>query len=221
MCFLDFRWLEGDLSYVGERLLGSLLFHRPELLSMGKTGLARLRRAIKGFAKACPPRSRVPLPWERTAALAAIMHRNGKRPSAVALLTSFDTYIRPGALMQLQVGDVLRPLDRPDMYRWGLQLFPQERGVLSKTGTQDDTVLFGSFDINMGALMKMTIEGRRDDELLFPQGMRSYNLDFKDAARLLGLGPLNLVTYQARHGGATRDILMQRREMEEVRKRGQ
>lgn len=93
--------------------------------------------------------------------------------------------------------------------------------MLSKTGTQDDTVLFGSFDINMGALVKVSIEGKQDDDKLFPQGMQNYKLDFEKAARLLGLGPLNLVTYQARHGGATRDILMQRREMEEVRKRGQ
>ena len=36
----------------------------------------------------------------------------------------------------------------------------------------------------------------------------------------MGLNRFHLVTYQARHGGATRDILLKRRDLEEVRKRG-
>jgi hypothetical protein len=218
---LDFRYLEGDESYVAGKLLGAILFTRSELMNLPKEALGRFRRAVKGFAKACPPKSRLPLPWEWAAGIAAVMHRNGHSDSAVALVVAFDTYVRPGALMQVHLADLLRPVDARGLRRWGLQLFPQVRRQTSKTGTQDDTVIFGNFDIDLVPLLQRQMLGRKSDALLFPQGMRKYKEHFDLATLQLGLERFKLVTYQTRHGGATRDILMQRRDLEEVRKRGQ
>ncbi len=50
--------------------------------------------------------------------------------------------------------------------------------------------------------------------------MGEYTEHFEQAARDELLTSHNLVTYQARLGGATRDILLKRSEVEEVRKRG-
>ena len=57
--------------------------------------------------------------------------------------------------------------------------------------------------------------------LLFGLTMAEYKDDFDQAARDLQSGGHNLVIYQGRHGGASRDILLQRRDLEEMRKRGQ
>ena len=50
--------------------------------------------------------------------------------------------------------------------------------------------------------------------------MQEYKSHFDAAVNDLQLTGHKLVTYQARHGGATRDILLGRRSLEEVRMRG-
>ncbi len=50
--------------------------------------------------------------------------------------------------------------------------------------------------------------------------MKEYTGHFDKAAQVSGLSRFHLVTYQARRGGATRDILLGRRDRESVRKRG-
>ena len=104
----------------------------------------------------------------------------------------------------------------------GVLLYPQERGQLSNImGTQDDTVILGNFDVNLVPLLRWLITDRAQETFLFPQGMAKYKMQFDLAVKALGLERFELVTYQARHGGASRDIMMQRRDLEEVRKRGQ
>ena len=198
----DFRFLEGDESYVGGKLLGA------------KEVLGRFRRAVKGFAKTCPPQSRLPLPWEWAARIAAVMHRSGHSNSAVA----FATCVTPGALMQVRLAEVLRPVDVRGLRRWGLQLFFQSR---RQTGTQDDTVIFGNSDIDLVPLLQRQMVGRKADAMVLPHGMNNYKNHFDPATLRVGLERFKLVTYQTRHGGATRDILKQRRCIAEVSKRRQ
>ena len=218
--FLDYRYLEGDQSHVGSYLLAAINFVRTDFAAQPKEGLARLRRAVKGSLKTCPPQSRVPLPWEWAAGLAAIMQQKGHFDSAAALLIGFDTYIRPGALLKVRLDDVLQPVAATGLNRWGIQLHPQERGVLSKTGTMDDTVIFGNFDVDVVPLLKRLMRGKTPEMPLFSMSMKDYKAHFDEAAVILGLERFHLVTYQARHGGATRDILLGRRDQESVRKRG-
>ncbi|CAK0820931.1 unnamed protein product [Prorocentrum cordatum] len=218
--YLDFRYLEGDRCDVGNMLLGAVLFCRADVANLGRSSLPRLRRALRGFRKAAPPASRLPLPWEWCAALAAAMQWRGHVQAAIALVTSFDTYIRPGALMSVRVGDVLQPVAAQGMDRWGIILFPQERGAMSKTGAHDDAIIFGNHDVDTARLVRFLMGRRSDDEMLFPIGMRLYKKHFDQACVDLGLDKFRLVTYQARRGGATRDILLQRRTLEETRKRG-
>ncbi|CAK0886249.1 unnamed protein product, partial [Prorocentrum cordatum] len=218
--YLDFRYLEGDRCDVGNTLLGAVLFCRTDVANLGRSSLPRLRRALRGFRKAAPPASRLPLPWEWCAALAAAMQWRGHTQAAIALVTSFDTYIRPGAPMSVRVGDVLQPVATQGMDRWGITLFPQERGAMSKTGAQDDTIIFGNHDVDTARLVRFSMGRGSDDEMPFPIGMRLYKKHFDQACVDLGLDKFKLVTYQARRGGATRDILLQRRTLEETRKRG-
>ncbi|CAK0844953.1 unnamed protein product, partial [Prorocentrum cordatum] len=67
----------------------------------------------------------------------------------------------------------------------------------------------------------MMLMGRSsDEETLLPIGMRLCKKHFDQACVDLGLEQFKLVTCQARRGGAAGDILLQRRTLEEARKRG-
>ena len=59
--FMDFMFLEGARSDIGEKLIAALKSIRLSLAIAPRRSLARLRRAVTGFRKAAPPRSRVPL----------------------------------------------------------------------------------------------------------------------------------------------------------------
>eukprot|EP00973_Karenia_brevis_P069392 9649249-Karenia_brevis.AAC.1 len=48
-------------------------------------------------------------------------------------------------------------------------------------------------------------------EKLFQTAAAEFKADFEEAAEAVGLNKFNLVTYQARHGGASRDALLKRR----------
>ena len=139
--FMDFMFLEGARSDIGEKLIAALKFIRPSLEIALRRSLARLRRAVTGFRKAAPPRSRVPLPWEWATGMAALMHRKGHKSRALALVLGFDTYARPSSLLQLQVQDVLPPVAALGLNCWALLLDPQEQGQTSKTGRHGGDLL--------------------------------------------------------------------------------
>ncbi len=84
----------------------------------------------------------------------------------------------------------------------------------------DDTVIFGNFDVDLAPLVKRLMRGTAPEAPLFGVSMKENKARFDEASQILGLGRFHLVTYQARHEGATRDILLGRRDQESVRKRG-
>ena len=81
--------------------------------------------------------------------------------------------------------------------------------------------MVGGFDLDLSLFLKDRKASCRSNEKFFSLSAADYKEAFKLAARDLKLEKWNLMSYQARHGGATRDILLRRRDLEEVRKRGQ
>ena len=218
--FLDFAYEEGKRADYAEKLVASIQYYCPQLASSPKHALGRTRRAMKGFAKLAPHRSRVPLPWEWAAGIATIMVKEGSFEEALVLLLQFDSYARPSALLRLRGSDLIAPVAATGLDRWALVLAPQEREVATKTGTYDETVAIGNFDVDLTQLLAQKKRTTANGDLVFKTDAVKYRKAFSKAAKRLGLEQWCLTTYQARHGGATRDILLQRREMEEVRKRG-
>eukprot|EP00969_Alexandrium_andersonii_P313743 13861438-Alexandrium_andersonii.AAC.1 len=56
-----------------------------------------------------PPLARPPAPWPRVALLALRSVQHDRPKHAVAWVTMFTLYLRPGELLAMQVRDVLRP----------------------------------------------------------------------------------------------------------------
>ena len=105
------------------------------------------------------------------------------------------------------------------MDRRGRFLFPQKRAKMSKMLTQDDTVIFGNFDVHLPPLMRKQMAGKGPDEHLFSISGKEYWDQFRAPSPTWELHSHILVTDQAQHGGATRDILLGRLGHTDVRKR--
>ena len=218
--FLDFCFLEGRRADVAEKYLAAITYNRTDVARAPKEALARTRRAVKGFVKLAPHRSRIPLSWEWVTGIAVKLLMEKEWEAAVMLLLIFDTYARPSAITRMRTEDLLAPVRATGLQRWALLLSPQERELPTKTGTFDETVVVSGLDVNLSECMRRLKSSRDPQEPLFSIGAAGFKAAFSQAAECLGLGDWKLMGYQARHGGATRDILLQRRTLEEVRKRG-
>lgn len=137
------------------------------------------------------------------------------------LLVMFDLYLRPGEAHGLRVADVAAPVAGLQTAggHWSFTVRPWDSGMPSKTGAFDDTVVMDRPDrVFLGNYLALLKQGKPASEKLFTGvTVESFNRAFRAAAAELGL---DLVPYQARHGGATHDRWDRTRSLEEVRKRG-
>ena len=89
--------------------------------------------------------------------------------AAAALLLQLDTYARPSEIICLQRCDVIRPVSRQCNF-WEFIAGNSETGGLTKTRTQDDTVLLDSLDRDYAPrlLKQIALSGRTLPGPLFP-----------------------------------------------------
>lgn len=185
--------------------------------------MPRVRRALKGYRRARPPRSRAPIAKEIMAALAQILMASGNVMMSVLVVMLFFTYCRPGELRLATRRQLLPPVrSRGPLSRWSLTVAPQEDQPLtpqaiSKTGTMDDTILLDQPPW-MAPLVKHHFLHLKPQDRLFDIPTATTVLEFQKAARLLGLESLCL--YQLRHGGASEDLLGHLRPLDEIQARG-
>ena len=187
----------------------------------GKNGvkMPRVERALKGFRRARPSRSRHPLPLEAVAGLCNYFLDQCEWIMACLILVSFLGYLRPGEALKARKQDLVAPTSglNPGLRFFGLIIAPQERPwEPCKTKEWDDTVLFDHPSwIGRIFSMLLLVPG----EFLFPICVKKFNRLWKAAILFLGL-PANTVAYQLRHGGASEDCLSKRRSIEGVMVRG-
>ena len=91
---------------------------------------------------------------------------------------------------------------------------------MSKTNTMDDTVTVDELDFALNNILKQLKQRGKRGERLFSMTMPEYRNAFQQAATDLGLEQEKLNPYQVRHGGPSRDALLRRRDLTEIRKRG-
>ena len=160
-------------------------------------------RSIRGYNRLCPSTPYPPLPHTAAVVIAAWLalgHVKHGYAMAVAMVLSFDCYLRAGELLGLIREDVATGRDR-------------------RIGTNDDRVHIHLRSTKTGAhkgvevrdaqvkqllltLVKRTKHGQR----LFPWSHSTHLKWFKTACAALGLSS-DYVHHSLRHGGATRDYL--------------
>jgi len=189
----------------------------------GPHSMPRVRRALAGYRKAKPARSRAPLCAELVAGICALLLRDGHRDLALQVFTCFCTYLRPGEARRLRVRELLAPMRRSGpLSSWSVVVAPQEESAfapqrLSKTGTMDDTVLLDNYPW-LGPTLAAHAKGRAVDAPLFTTSPGEAVKLFVAAAAALGLH--DVCMYQLRHGGASEDMVGGSRSATEILARG-
>ena len=153
--------------------------------------------------------------------MAADLVRRNLWQMALALILMFDFYLRPGELYDIRVGHLSPPVAAGGLAtrHWALTVRPYEGGRPAKTGAFDDTVVLDHPSrLFLGTILEGLTSGRGREQLLLPAASpRDFPREFQKSAKHLGL---NLVPYQARHGGASEDKAAGIRSLMEIKKRG-
>ena len=194
--------------------------------------LKAAKEALAGWAKKAPPRMRRPVPEELVSLLSQDLLSGGNRAptaarvfAAAANMLLLDTYVRPGALLELTPGHLARPAPRlGGMYArfWSLVLAPQESGKFTKTGEQDDSVLVGDRGRSwLGDMLNLLSSIAGDPQaLLFPISLNQYETLLRQSSTRLNL-PMGMLTpHVIRHTGASADKFKRRRTLRQIKKRG-
>ena len=218
VAYMDELFLGGLQPDLGEVLLAGVLWKMPEFGRYGQRKLARSWRALKGWRKKCPARSRRPHALALWSALAWEMCRMGAWIMAVYLVFTLSTYMRPSEPLLILCQDLVPPT--PGVSReWHVSLFPEERAARSKTyAVNDSFCLSSSICPFLPQLLETLLESRKPDELLFPFSYADYLVVFDQCRRAANLP--KMVPYQSRHSGPAVDIARGFRDRAGVKERG-
>ena len=199
-----------------EKTLAALVALSPGLSCLP---FQRARRALKGYRKLVPPRSRYPLAESLAAALAVTLCAQNRRDVALLVVTSCYMYLRPGEARSIKVKDLADPsVCMPALNPWpSVILCPFEDLEPSKTLTYDDTISCGHPPW-LGRLLVALKKGRPRGALLFGLKAEAVLPAWEAAWKALRLPRIEL--YQLRHAGASADLLARRRREAEVQARG-
>lgn len=169
-----------------------------------RTKLVVSLRSLHGFGKLKPSISWPPLPWTATAAMAVWLAANHKQHGlamAVAIVLSFDCYLRTGELLALVYEDIAIGGDA----RLGMECTDRVHIHLrrTKTGSHKGVEVR---DWHVKALLLLLLKYAMPGERLFPWHRSTHLKWFHKCCTALQLSP-DYVHHSLRHGGATRDYL--------------
>lgn len=210
-------WLGGHQAYRGEWCLAALLHKMPEFGRGGPRSVARAWRALKGWRKLTPSRSRRPHPLKAWAATAVMLCLRGHPQMALYTLLLVSAYLRPSEGMALRRADFLPPTVGATG-TWSILIAPSEIGATTKTGDSDDSILLDSRWLEWASpawrLLCEGVPGSCVWSFTYPAYLKEFKL-IRDRLKIP-----DLVPYAARHSGPSVDRALGVRSQEEVRKRG-
>lgn len=192
-------WLDGF-----SKVEASKTFYGLEMLHPGvKEYLPRSRRSLRGFNRLQPVQPRPPMPWPVAAAVAVWLAGRGQYRIGIAVLLSFDCYLRSGELLRL-VREDFAPDDDP---RLGFDVRGGARKMLyvhlrrAKTGKNQGVRISDEQVQRVITSYLITVPpGHR----LFPFSKSTYYRWFHLACSSMSLSS-EYVPHSLRHGAATRD----------------
>ena len=212
---LDRFFLTGEGTAPGRTLFYALRWW----LCLRNEQLPLSSEARRGHGRVQRPVLQEPETWEHTllTALALMQEPQSKTPIATravvasGLLLSFDLYGRAHDLIKALKSELRGPLPHQrsgPASRWTLTLYPITADLMSKTRTQDETLIIGSSNPRrawlqcLGPALK---QFQPSDPRLLPVDPKEYQNLFTQGRQLAKLGPSNL--HRLRHGGASADAL--------------
>jgi hypothetical protein len=216
--YMDVLFLDKRSPSEGEKTLAALEFFRYDLKGL----LMRSRRALKGWRKTMPARSRLPIPKLLMFGIAMRLFYKGFKDMALKVLTDFDLYLRPGEGLALKAKNILPPVmvAGAQFKMTTVVIRDFESGVPDKVGVYDsalrldnrETCWIGEF------LLQLSRKQKNQEDRIFQFTMEEFRKQFMDAGKALGVEGLH--PYQLRHGGASQDLSSGLRDHNGVKSRG-
>lgn len=209
--WLEVEYESGGSRGLGENIRHGLHFFLPRLRHQLHESHLRLR----GWLRHRPSMAYPPIPRNIATLVAVSLARQGLIRPAVAVLLSFDCYLRVNECMNLRVSDVRIPNDE----RLGLP-YTHCAIHLRTTKTIDNMSCTVRHPAIARLLHRCTL-GLSPTDLIFPFTAAMFRSQYlAPTLHLLGLSHLGFVPHSFRHGGATHDYVIEQRSEEYVRKRG-
>jgi len=199
----------------GMKLLGAVMHFWPQYGKLGGSHLPRAWRALKGWRRLAPGRSRVPEPLRLWCGMAVVMALLGFPWMGVFCMLSVSTYLRPSSLLGMEPGFLVRPALPSGS--WSILAHPEELGRPSKTGEFDLSMRVDSkWILWIGPLLEI-LSQRPTHRPVWQFNYYEYATVFRRAATTL---EIDVVPYQTRHSGASIDRASAARTLGEVQARG-
>ena len=204
------------------RMVTALLWAMPQLGRPLQTVLPSTSAALSGWRRLVPTCSRPPVPRMVMWGIADAMLGFGDALGALAVVTLFETYLRPSELLALLGFQILVPVrGSPTAVHVGICIRAAELEVLSKTGDFDNTVLL---DLDrhkwLGRLLLIRRNVCGKSGRAFPMELEQLRRSFLRGAAVAGVTGLSPTLYGLRHGGASHDRAGNDRDLLAVQGRG-
>ena len=142
MAYLDELYNDNEPSHVADQTVAAV----KETISFVLGPMPRAKRALAGFRKARPPRSRAPLALELMAAIAMRLLAIHRWDMAWLVAVCCYSYRGPGDIRSLKYKQLIAPLRAADPLQWrSINLAPQcesatEIQEVTKAGVIDDII---------------------------------------------------------------------------------
>ena len=222
--FLEHLYLEGEDLSKANYVTAAVIFHVPG--TKGLSSLPLAQQSMKGWRRLCPPRARMPIPFEAVCLLCQAATKKKQMEVALSMMLTFVLYLRPAEVFRLRVQDIVKPVGRKHKtYRhFAILLHPSEVGIPSKTLQYDEMLTLDlSYQQFLGpALVKhLDLNNRMPEELAFSISLQDMTDFMEEQWEGLGLAPLGPIhAYRLRHGGASHEAALSLREMTAIQARG-
>ena len=211
---------------VGEKTLAACGHRTPYEPGPLSTKFPGASRALKGWKRVYPCRTRAPLPFLAMLLAVASMLLRGQRQMALGVLLAFSGYLRPSELSGLKSDQVVEPQEFGGAHFKHLAIVLHHFSGLvpSKTGVFDESILLDSPWFGEVATMEISrlARSRSAGAPVWSwqrAGLRAEWTSVMQALRF-DKNELTVCLYGLRHGGASHDTLNRLRALHQVKERG-
>jgi len=218
--YLEHQYFLGFNHDVGDKLLAAFVYGSLTISTLGRAALPRMQRCLRSYRRLAPGSSRAPLPYLGLMAMVGTAYALNQPMFGLALLIQFSCYLRPHELLALKRRQLVPPASQTPLV-WGLLLAPEGHGERSKTQQFDESVLVDWVHLpSFAQALRKLWATKHDDERLWRFEHQEFNQTFVRVAEVSGVATLNPHPYSLRHGGASHDVLTNRRSLDSVKLRG-
>lgn len=181
-----------------------------------KNQLHESHALLRGWKRHRPSEAHPPLPKNIAVLMAVTLAAQGDFHAGLAVLLSFDCYLRINECMQLRACDVTIPFDS----RMGAR-YTRCAVHLRTTKTLDNLSCTISDPVVARLLHRCVLSCESPNDFIFPFKAAVFRKHYFTATLArLGLAHLHFVPHSLRHGGATHDFVILGRSEAYVQKRG-